>query len=64
MTLEDRTLLLEVYLKGQLQNTIMPDAGLHELAPVLDVMMKYFTSGDDLEPTHINSNYLRMKNND
>ena len=53
MTLEDRTLLLEISLKRHLQDTIMPDAGLHEIFPVLKVMMKYFTSGNDLEPTHI-----------
>ena len=64
MTLEDRTLLLEISLKRHLQDTIMPDAGLHEIFPVLKVMMKYFTSGNDLEPTYINSSYLvKDKNN-
>ena len=49
LTLEERTLLLEVYLKHHLQDTVMPDASLYEISPILNVMMEYFTSGADLQ---------------
>ena len=49
LTLEERTLLLEVHLKHHLQDTVMPDAGLYEIAPILDVMMEYFTSTPGLQ---------------
>lgn len=58
LSFTDKILLLELYLKHHLQDKVIPDATLYEIAPILKRRMKHLQGVAEILKTQDAPNYL------